>query len=156
MKLFAVVAIAVTALALSGTARAATSPTNFRVAEAVPVDDIIGGQGELFDGLTTGAFPTIGRATMEVESFFEYNVDSSFNYGSGFAVTFTTSNGDRLTLASPFVLNTFFLSSGTWSVHDATGRFATYSGSGTFTATLTGTPSIDLTETVTLSGFLKP
>ena len=154
MKLFAVVAIAVAAIALSGTAQAATSPTNFRVTEAVPVDDIIGGMGELFDGSTTGSFPTIGRATMEVESFFEYNFDGS--YGSGFAVTFTTSNGDRLTLASPFVPNTFFLSSGTWTVHDATGRFAAYSGSGTFTATLTGTPSIDLTETVTLSGFLKP
>ena len=93
-----------------GTAQAATSPTNFRVTEAVPVDDIIGGMGELFDGSTTGSFPTIGRATMEVESFFEYNFDGS--YGSGFAVTFTTSNGDRLTLASPFVPNTFFLSSG--------------------------------------------
>ena len=156
MKRLFAVAITVTAIALSGTAGAATSPTNFRVAEAVPVDDIIGGQGEVFDGSTTDSFPMIGRASMDVESFFEYNVDSSFNYGSGFAVTFTTSTGDRLTLASPFVFNTYFLSSGTWTVHDATGRFASYSGSGTFTATLTGTPFIDLTETVTLRGFLKP
>jgi hypothetical protein len=152
-KVLAVLAVFVAALAVAAPAVPATSATNFRVAQAVPVYDTVGGMGELFDGSTTGAFPVVGSATMSVESFFSY--DFVGNTVAGFTVTFATNHGS-LTLFSGYVPDTTFLSSGIWTVLSGTGRFASYSGSGTFTASLSGTPTIDLTETVTLTGWLTP
>src|SRR2546426_196010 len=105
-KLLSLIALISASLALAGTAGAATTPTNFRVTQAVPVSDIIGGQGEIFVGSTIGAFPIVGKATMDVDSFFSYQFDGTFF--SGFSVTFTTARGDRLTLFSGIVPDTTF------------------------------------------------
>ena len=154
-KPLALLAPVVAALAFAATAAPAATPTNFRVTEAVPASVEYGAGGGTTFGSTTGAFPFVGRATMDVDSFFFIDL-LTFQEFAGFYVTFTTGRGDMLTLASGFVPDTDFLPSGTWTVTRATGRFAGYSGSGTFTVSVTGTPPDDLTETVTLTGSLSP
>jgi hypothetical protein len=154
-KPLALLAPFVAALAFAATAAPAATPTNFRVTEAVPASVEFGGLGGKISGSTTGAFPFVGRATMDVDSFFFVD-PLTFQVFAGFDVTFTTGRGDTLTLFSGNVPDTDFLPSGTWTVTNATGRFASYTGSGTFTVSVTGTPPNDLTETVTLTGSLSP
>jgi hypothetical protein len=154
-KPLALLAPVVASLAFAATAAPAATPTNFRVTQAVPSSVEYGGLGGLTFGTTTGAFPLVGRATMTVESFFEFDL-LTFQEFAGFDVTFTTGRGDTLELFSGLVPDTDFLSSGTWTVTHATGRFASYSGSGSFTVSVSGTPPDDLTQTVTLTGSLRP
>jgi hypothetical protein len=155
VKPLALLVALVASLTLAGTAAPAATPTNFRVTRTVPADDIIGGGGESISGSTTGAFPFVGQATMSADSFWFIDF-VTFQVFAGFDVTFTTKGGDTLELFSGYVPDTTFLSAGTWTVLRGTGRFASYSGSGTFTVSISGTPGIDLTETVTLAGSLRP
>ena len=154
-KPLALLAPVVASLAFAATAAPAATPTNFRVTQAVPSSVIYGGLGGFTFGSTTGAFPFVGRATMAVESFFHFDL-LTFQTFAGFDVTFTTGQGDTLELFSGDIPSTDFLSSGTWTVTHATGRFASYSGSGTFTVSVSGLPPDDLTQTVTLTGSLSP
>jgi hypothetical protein len=154
-KPLALLAPVVASLAFAATAAPAATPTNFRVTQAVPSSVEYGGLGGLTFGTTTGAFPLVGRATMTVESFFEFDL-LTFQESAGFDVLFTTARGDTLELFSGLVPDTDFLSSGTWTVTHATGRFASYSGSGSFTVSVSGTPPDDLIQTVTLTGSLRP
>ena len=154
-KPLALLAPFVVALAFAATAAPAATPTNFRVTQAVPASVEYGGGGGTTFGSTTGAFPFVGRATMDVDSFFFFDF-LTFQEFAGFDATFTTGKGDALTLFSGYIPDTDFLPSGTWTVTHATGRFASYTGSGTFTVNVSGTPPDDLIETVTLTGSLSP
>ena len=154
-KPLALLAPFVASLAFAATAAPAATPTNFRVTQAVPSSVEYGGLGGLTFGSTTGAFPLVGRATMSADSFFFFDF-VTFQEFAGFDVTFTTKQGDTLTLFSGYVPDTDFLATGTWTVLSGTGRFASYSGSGTFTVNVTGTPPDDLIEAVTLTGSLRP
>jgi hypothetical protein len=154
-KPLALLAAFVLLLTVAATAAPAATPTNFRVTQAVPASVEYGGVGGSIFGSTTGAFPFVGRATMSADSFFFFDL-LTFQEFAGFDVTFTTGQGDTLTLFSGYVPDTAFLSSGTWTVTHTTGRFASYSGTGTFTVSVSGTPPDDLIETVTLTGSLSP
>jgi hypothetical protein len=154
-KPLALLAAVVLSLTVAATAAPAATPTNFRVTQAVPASVEYGAGGGTTFGSTTGAFPFVGRATMDVDSFFFFDF-LTFQEFAGFYVQFTTGKGDILTLASGYIPDTDFLPSGTWTVTHATGRFASYTGSGTFTVNVSGTPPDDLIETVTLTGSLSP
>ena len=176
-------AVVVAALAAGAAAHAMPTPSdgkavNSRVPSAAAVNfrvDTTTGidfsQGECcafwyFGTPTAVTAPKIGAATLT--TFFIQCFASSVCdlLNSQLTLTYATRNDDQLVLLGYAPnLGTFTAADGgsrlavdgTWTVTDASGRFAGYSGSGSFSLTLTQpTGSPGGSEHITLAGTLRP
>jgi hypothetical protein len=144
------------------------SAVNFRVDTTTGIDF---SQGECcafwyFGTPTAVTAPKIGSAT--VTTFFIQCFASSVcdPLNSQLTLTYATKNGDQLVLLgyapnlgtfTPTPTGSRLAVDGTWTVTNTSGRFAGYTGSGSFSLTLTqpsGSPGGS--EHITLAGTLGP
>jgi hypothetical protein len=167
----------------AGAAAAAGTPgvttSNFRLDEVVVAENFNGGECTSLDGTpTTVQVPKVGRATLSFHAsrcltFGPPDADGhSITYDvTHLDVTLATAKGDVLVLGSPQDVveaetpgqppDPGALSSGDWTVKSASGRFAGYSGSGTYTATYTppfppGVPPFEHDAHLVFEGHLSP
>jgi hypothetical protein len=138
-----VVAVATLAVGVEPTL-ASTVPTNFTFSTTIDAKNgFARGSGDESFGTLSGVFPHIGLATLDASLS---RCSPAYCYPDGdnsLGLIFTTQNGDRLWLVGDGLGTTDtasgFTGTGTWSVYNplSTGRFASATGSGTYTATFT-------------------
>jgi len=167
MRKVALLVVAVATLAVGvESASASAVLTNFTFSTTTDAKNgFASGSGDQTFGTLSGVFPHIGRATVD-ESLSRCGPAYCYPDGDNFLVLiFTTPNGDRLWLVGDGLGTTdtasSFTGTGTWSVYNplSTGRFASATGSGTYTATFTYNGQFEYpfslgTLSVTLSGNL--
>jgi hypothetical protein len=160
-------------LVLPATAAAKETPTNFRFEATAPV--LVAGGSAHGAGILTAPFeagvPHVGRGTVRVEwirrSFITCGPPPCLNSTEGSLSVQVVARGGTLVLlgtAGPFFAPSGSLlppesavMTGTWVVTEATGRFAGYTGAGTWSispATFVPPPQPFGTTTVTLVGHL--
>jgi hypothetical protein len=143
MRNIALLVVAVATLAVGvQSASASTAPTNFTFSTTIDAKNgFARGSGDDSFGTVSGVFPMIGRATLDASLS---RCSPAYCYPDGdnsLVLIFTTQNGDRVWLVGDGLGTTDtasgFTGTGTWSVYDplSTGRFASATGSGTYTAT---------------------
>jgi hypothetical protein len=165
MRKVALVVVAVATLAV-GVESASAVPTNFTFSTTIDAKNgFASGSGDQTFGTSSGVFPRIGRATVD-ESLSRCSAAYCYPDGDNFVgLIFTTQNGDQLWLVGDGLGTTDtasgFTGTGTWSVYNplSTGRFASATGSGTYTATFTYNGQYEYpfslgTLSITLSGNL--
>jgi hypothetical protein len=126
---------------LSSTAAVGNAASgNLATTVVIPMTFLGGGSaGFGIHGQTTGAYPRIGRASVDGSmSFGACNVFGC-TYSSMLSLAFTTPSGDALNLngtvvGSPTPVDA--AGTGTWRIDSGTGRFASLSGSGTYSYTV--------------------
>ena len=165
-------AMAVVAVAIGGSA-ASAEPThpNFHFEMTAPAELVGGGYSRSYGwlGALNGVpdinahVPKVGKATVTWGEtlFFATPWPGSAPPSSDFGVTFTSVSGDTLTLSSGTLTPPFpdwSSTTGPWSVVSGTGRFASYSGTGTFSVTVVDTPDFGHVGSVvvSLTGTLGP
>ena len=167
-------AMALVAMAIGGsTASADPTHPNFRFETTTPAMIVGGGYSRTFawgfgqrNGvplLVSTHVPKVGAATVEWEEllFFATPWPGSPPPVSDFQVRFTADSGDSLLLSSGTLTPAFpdwSNTSGPWSVVSGTGRFASYTGTGTFAVTMVDTPDFehDGSAVLSLTGTLRP
>jgi hypothetical protein len=139
-----------------GGSKAANPTTNLATTLVIPMTFVGGGSaGFGIHGQTTGAYPHIGRASVDASlSFGACNVFGC-TYSSVLSLTFTTPSGDVLHVngsvgGSPTPVAV--AGTGGWSAGGGTGRFADLTGSGTYSYTV---QSPAFLATITLTGMLR-
>jgi hypothetical protein len=145
-----------------------SSATNFRLDTTTGIDF---SQGECcafwyFGTPTDVTAPKIGAATLTTFFIQCFATSVCDPVNSQLTLTYATKQGDQLVLSgyapglgtfTPTDTGSRLAIDGTWTVTDASGRFAGYSGSGSFSLTLTqpsGSPGGS--EHITLVGTLGP
>jgi hypothetical protein len=117
-----------------------------------------GSAGFGIHGQTTDAYPRIGRASVDGSLFFGACNIFGCTYSSALSLAFTTPSGDVLNLngsvvGSPTPVDT--AGTGTWSVEGGTGRFASFTGSGTYSYTVQTTQQATYLATIAFTGTLR-
>jgi hypothetical protein len=125
----------------------------------IPMTFLGGGSaGFGIHGQTTDAYSRIGRASVDGSlSFGACNVFGC-TYSSMLSLAFTTPSGDMLSLngtvvGSPTPVD--IAGTGTWSVESGTGRFASFTGSGTYSYTIQLTQQATYLATIAFTGTLR-
>ncbi len=146
---------AASALALPAGASSAATPTNFRVSTPVPLVWISSTPHATFFGVAPfeATVPHVGRATVEV-SFSTCSPYPCAPTGLSHLAVRMTAPGGTLVLDGGSASHSEELNTGSWSVTEATGRFAQYTGSGTYTWTWSASPPLFGAATLTLAGHV--
>jgi hypothetical protein len=145
--------------AAEGNAASRNSTTNFATTVVIPMTFQGGGSaGFGIRGQTTDAYQRIGRASVDGEFVFGACNIFGCTYSSMLSLAFTTPSGDMLTLIGSVVGSPTPVAAagtGTWSVDSGTGRFASFTGSGTYSYTVQPTQQAPYLATIALTGTLR-
>ena len=145
---------AICALVFPAGAASVATPTNFRFTTPVPLVFVQSTPHVTFffaEPLET-VVPRVGRATVEID-FSTCSPIPCEPTGSALMRTRITAPGGMLVLVGESNSHDELLNTGTWTVTEATGRFAGYTGAGTYRWTATFAP-FPGTATLALVGHL--
>jgi hypothetical protein len=151
----------IAAACLAGTAaegNATSGNANFATTVVVPMTFLGGGSaGFGIHGQTIDSYARTGRASVDGSLFFGACNVFGCTYSSMLSLAFTTPSGDVLSLngtvvGSPTPVDA--AGTGTWSVAGGTGRFASFTGSGTYSYTVQPTQQATFLATIALTGRL--
>jgi len=143
------------ALVLPAGAASVATPTNFRFTTPVPLAFVQSTPHASFfftEPIET-AVPRVGQATVEIQ-FSTCSPIPCGPTGSASMLARVTAPGGTLVLSGGSSSHDELSNTGTWTVTEATGRFARYTGAGTYAWTWTTTPFPFGAATLSLVGNL--
>ncbi len=153
---FVVALGAICALIFPVGAASVATPTNFRFTTPVPLVFVQSTPHVTFffaEPLET-VVPRVGRATVKVQ-FVTCSPFPCEPTGSANMLTRVTAPGGTLVLSGGSSSPDVDVNTGTWTVTEATGRFAGYTGAGTYTWRWTAEPAPFGTASLSLAGHLE-